>query len=178
MKDEKLLGEERRASLIQWLQQADKPLTGRELGEWAGVSRQVIVGDITLLKAQGHPILATSQGYLFIQPEQIAQIERQIVCQHTPEETLTELQTIVDHGVRVKDVTVEHPIYGEITAAIHVSTRKEAQVFIENVQQHNAVYLSNLSEDAIHLHTLIADSEEKIEAAIADLRQAGFLVEK
>ena len=40
-----------------------------ELAKIANVSRQVIVNDMTLLKARNEPILATSQGYLYIVKE-------------------------------------------------------------------------------------------------------------
>ena len=41
---------------------ASNPIPGRELGELVKVSRQVISGDITLLKAKGEPIIATIVG--------------------------------------------------------------------------------------------------------------------
>ena len=62
----KLLGNERRKWLIEQLQRASEPIPGRTLGDLANVSRQVIVGDVTLLKAQGHPIIATSRGYVYV----------------------------------------------------------------------------------------------------------------
>lgn len=178
MTEEKLLGNERREQLLQWLKQSDSPLTGSELGERANVSRQVIVGDITLLKAQGMPILATSRGYLYTTPTSDPQmIEKTIVCSHRSDQTEEELNILVDHGILVKDVAVEHPIYGDLRASIMVSNRLEVQQFIERVQKYQAAYLSTLSEDGIHMHTIASKDADMINQAEQKLRDAGILVE-
>ncbi|MHA4790996.1 HTH domain-containing protein, partial [Klebsiella pneumoniae] len=67
-KERKLLGEERRALILQWLKENHRPMTGTELANKTNVSRQVIVQDISLLKARNEPIIATSQGYLYLSP--------------------------------------------------------------------------------------------------------------
>ncbi|MER2142040.1 MAG: HTH domain-containing protein, partial [Priestia megaterium] len=46
----KILGEERRELILQWLKTENKPMTGSELSKRTNVSRQVIVQDISLLK--------------------------------------------------------------------------------------------------------------------------------
>lgn len=48
----KLTGAERRQQLLAWLKESEAPLTGSELAKRASVSRQVIVQDISLLKAK------------------------------------------------------------------------------------------------------------------------------
>lgn len=175
----KMLGEKRRNMILETLRAAEKPLTGKELGELTNVSRQVIVGDITLLKAKNEPIIATSQGYMYmhIVTNVPAKIEKTLVCQHTPEQTEEELNILVDHGLVVKDVKVEHPIYGDLNASIMVSNRLEVNAFMRKVIEANAVYLSNLSEGGIHLHTVSADNEEQIASAERALKKAGFLIE-
>ncbi len=81
--NEKILGEERRELIIKTLRASEKPITGRELGEMTNVSRQVIVGDINLLKAKNEPIIATSQGYVYMQtPGNHDKIEKTFVCRH------------------------------------------------------------------------------------------------
>src|SRR5699024_8132728 len=80
MTKRKLEGAERRKKLVQLLQEATTPLPGRALGEQTGVSRQVIVGDITLLKAKGCPIIATSRGYLYIDDAKTDRARRTIAC--------------------------------------------------------------------------------------------------
>ncbi|MDF4730806.1 HTH domain-containing protein, partial [Vibrio parahaemolyticus] len=83
----KILGEERRQLILQWLLAANEPLSGNELSKKTNVSRQVIVQDISLLKARNEPIIATAQGYLYLKPQEKQQaFERVIVCQHKPAE--------------------------------------------------------------------------------------------
>ncbi|MBM6619733.1 transcription repressor NadR [Bacillus sp. RD4P76] len=151
-------------------------MTGSELAERAGVSRQVIVQDISLLKAKNEPVIATSEGYIFLHSTKNDTLfEKVIVCSHTPEQTKLELFAIVDHGVTVKDVKIEHPIYGDLSASVMVSNRNEVEYFLNKVADTNAPLLSQLTE-GIHLHTLQADSLDKIEGACHMLEQIGILV--
>lgn len=99
------------------------------------------------------------------------------MCQHTPNQTEEELTIFVDHGVTVKDVRVEHPVYGDLTASIMVSNRMEVKEFITKVNAAKAVYLSALSEDHTHLHTVTAETTKQIDQAFEALRKAGILVE-
>lgn len=174
----KILGEQRRALLLTHLKQAITPTTGTALAKLANVSRQVVVNDMTLLKARNEPILATSQGYVYIHADGANDfVERTIACRHTQAETEEELYAIVDYGVTVQNVTVEHGVYGEITASIHVSNRHEAQQFLQKLHDSNASYLSALT-NGTHLHVLRAQSEEALTQAIDALRQKGFLIEE
>ncbi|KXH81962.1 transcription repressor NadR [Sporosarcina sp. HYO08] len=178
MSNEKMHGDERRQLLLTTLQNSLRPMTGKELGELTNVSRQVIVGDITLLKAKDEPIIATSQGYLYMHTDSTPKkIEKSIVCQHDPHQTEEELNILVDHGVTVKDVKIEHPVYGDLSASIMVSNRSEVKEFMEKINEANAVYLANLAEGSIHLHTIVADKEENIKNAEEALLKAGILVE-
>jgi transcriptional regulator of NAD metabolism len=173
----KILGEERRTLLLQWLKTSKHPLTGSELADRTNVSRQVIVQDISLLKAKNEPIIATSEGYIYLSaPNETLLFEQVIVCQHSPDETREELLLIVDHGVTVKDVKVEHPVYGDLSASVMVSNRVEVEQFLNKIKHTNAPFLSQLT-DGLHLHTLEADSMEKLQAACHSLKDAGFLIE-
>lgn len=173
----KMLGEQRRDELLTLLKRADTPITGSDLAKHANVSRQVVVNDMNLLKARNEPILATSQGYVYIQSEQIAErYTRKIVCSHGPEQTIEELFMIVDYGVTVENVIVEHPVYGEITASIMVSNRLEVEQFIAKVRETKAHFLSALT-DGTHLHVISSTSEEGLDRAEDKLREAGILVE-
>ena len=178
MKDsKKILGEKRRELILTWLKESTKPLTGSELADKTNVSRQVIVQDVSLLKARNEPIIATSGGYIYLQANNNEEsFSRVIACCHTPEDTLEELRLIVDNGVTVKDVKIEHPVYGDLTASIMVSNRTEVSQFIEKVESTNAAYLSELT-DGTHLHTIEADSVKKLNSACHSLKQAGFFVE-
>lgn len=173
----KILGEERRSLILQQLKDSSVPLTGNELATRTNVSRQVIVGDITLLKARNEPIIATSQGYLYFkQNTNTPSFHRTIACQHTPNDTEQELNLLVDHGVLVKDVKIEHSVYGDLTASIMVSNRQEVKQFMANMQNTNASLLSELT-NGIHLHTISASSNLALDKAEAALRGAGFLIE-
>lgn len=172
----KLLGEERRSELLASLKNAKLPLTGSDLAKHTNVSRQVIVNDMNLLKARNEPIVATSQGYIYMHHLQQTRYERKIVCMHTSEQAKEELFILVDCGVTVENVIVEHPVYGEITASIMVSNRLEVEHFVKKVEQTNALYLSALT-DGTHLHVISASSEEKLHLAEAKLREHGILVE-
>jgi len=176
MSDKKLLGEERRARLLDLLKTSGEPIKGGELAKQANVSRQVIVGDISLLKAKNEPIIATSQGYMyFTDPTKQHNYERTIASSHTPEQTEDELNLLVDHGVVIKDVSVEHPVYGDLTASLHIANRKEVKQFIEKVQSNQASYLLELT-GGIHMHTISAANEHTLDDAVEALEEAGFLV--
>ncbi|BBW95435.1 transcription repressor NadR [Geobacillus icigianus] len=178
MKEEKkVFGEARRQLILQWLKESEAPLTGAELAAKTNVSRQVIVQDISLLKARNEPIIATSQGYLYLKPAAPAKTyTRTIACFHTPEQTKEELYLLVDCGVTVKDVKIEHPVYGDLTASIMVSNRFEVDQFIAKITATKSAYLLQLT-DGTHLHTIEADATEKLDAACRALKQAGFLIE-
>ncbi|WP_353855073.1 transcription repressor NadR [Bacillus sp. Bos-x628] len=175
--ERKLIGEERRSAILEWLKETDTPLTGSFLAKKAAVSRQVIVQDISLIKAKNVPIIATSQGYVYMTPRQAPEkeIEQIIACKHDPQRTEEELKLIVDFGVTVKDVIIEHPVYGELTASIHVSTRKQVADFVQKISNTGASYLSELT-DGVHLHTLTAYSQNHLDQAIKALDEAGFLI--
>ncbi|PLR79492.1 transcription repressor NadR [Bacillus canaveralius] len=177
MKDQmKVLGDERRELLLQLLKESEKPLTGSELAARTNVSRQVIVSDITLLKVRKEPIIATSQGYIYLRPvSQTPVFERTVACFHPPERTEDELNLLVDLGVTVKDVKIEHPVYGDLTASIMVSNRTEVQRFMRKIHETKAAFLSELTA-GIHLHTISARSEQTLIEAESALKQANFLV--
>lgn len=172
----KLLGEERRLELLSLLKNATAPLTGTDLAKHTNVSRQVIVNDMNLLKARNEPIVATSQGYIYMHNIQQTRVERKIVCLHNSEDAKEELFILVDCGVTVESVIVEHPVYGEITASIMVSNRLEVEHFIKRVQETKALYLSALT-DGTHVHAISATSEENLNLAEEKLRKRGFLIE-
>ncbi|MCM3596378.1 transcription repressor NadR [Metabacillus idriensis] len=177
MSEGKIPGTKRRELILNWLKETKVPMKGSDMAKKTNVSRQVIVQDISLLKAQNEPILATSQGYVYMKQEndELPAYKRIIASSHKPEATGEELNIIVDYGVTVKDVIIEHPVYGELTASIMVSNRKEVRDFIEKIEETKAAYLSQLTE-GLHLHTLVADREEKLDEVCAALKTAGFLV--
>ena len=106
--------DERREQILYTLKQTNTPITGSELANIFKVSRQIIVGDITVLRASGHNIFATPRGYLLPHDQAKEEQLATIACQHNDDNLQTELEIIIDNGGKVRDVIVEHPLYGEI----------------------------------------------------------------
>ena len=173
----KLFGEQRRQFLLEKIKTSTQPLTGGELAALTSVSRQVIVGDMTLLKAKGEPIIATSQGYLYLADRATEEASRRIACHHQADDTERELKLLVESGVTVKDVSIEHPVYGELTAGIHVSNIQEVEAFMKRVRETGASYLLELT-DGTHLHTITAPDNATLEKAVQAMRDNGFLLEE
>ena len=145
-----------------------KHIPVRLLAEKFSVSRQIIVGDIALLRSSGEEILATPRGY--VTPKEARGIVRRVAVKHTPQEMEAELNTIVDNGCTVIDVIVDHPIYGQLTGPLQISNRYEVSQFIERCKK--AEPLSSLT-DGIHLHTLSCPDEaafERTKSALCALR--------
>ena len=57
-------GGKRRDGILSLLEESDTPLSGTELAHRFKVSRQVIVQDIALLRAEDKKILSTYRGYV------------------------------------------------------------------------------------------------------------------
>ena len=106
---------ERRQQIARLLSASQAPISATTLSQELGVSRQIIVGDIALLRAAGQEITATARGYVI--PAQNGLLRR-IACIHSAEETRDELDAMVDCGCTVVDVIVEHPVYGQLTAPL------------------------------------------------------------
>ena len=161
----------RRAAILSVLERTDHPVSAAALAREFSVSRQIIVGDIALLRAAGQEITATARGYVI--PAQNGLLRR-IACIHSAEETRDELDAMVDCGCTVVDVIVEHPVYGQLTAPLHLSSRLDVDQFMKRMD--GAAPLSQLT-GGVHLHTLSCPDETAYEHLLQLLRQRGFLVE-
>ena len=162
--------EERRQIIAQTLT-ADKAISATALAGKFSVSRQIIVGDIALLRAAGMDIVATPRGYKLGESSGLL---RTVATIHTKEQVEQELLTIVDNGCTVIDVVVEHPVYGQLTAPLHLSSRLDVDQFMKRMD--GAAPLSQLT-GGVHLHTLSCPDETAYEHLLQLLRQRGFLVE-
>lgn len=167
---------QRRKELLKLLKIADGPITGSDLAEKLGVSRQVIVQDIAILRAAGEEILATSQGYLLSGKTGLQTVKAIIACKHTNNEVEDELMTIVNYGAKVIDVIVEHPIYGELKGLLMIQTPADVIKFMEKYRQYEAALLSALT-GGVHLHTIEAMNEQVIKRLKEDLKEKGYLLE-
>ena len=165
---------ERRSKITHLLAQADKPVSATVLAAQCGVSRQIIVGDVALLRAGGLSVLATPRGYVLENSSTPTYAERRVVCRHGDDRLLEELYTVVDLGGALIDVTVEHPIYGQICAPLHIFSRYDADAFYAKLQTPGAKPLCDLTE-GIHLHTLRAADEAALDRVTQKLKKKGFL---
>ena len=112
---------ERRAAILQQLAHAGAPIAARTLATHYGVSRQVIVQDLAVIRASHPGIISTARGYVLEQPDQPAGCTREFKVRHTPDRTGQELNLIVDCGGRVKNISISHRVYGRITAEMSIS---------------------------------------------------------
>ena len=167
--------ETRQEQILKQLKVTKEPIVARKLAEQFNVSRQVIVGDIALLRAGGEEILSTPKGYL-LHTYLDQEIKKRFVCKHTIEETAAEIQLIVEMGGKLLDVSVEHPIYGEITGTLNVFDQMDAENFIRKVQEGETSLLLELTE-GVHVHTVAAESMEQLVRIEKKLREKGFLYE-
>ena len=167
-----MTAEERRAAILETLAQSAGPVSASALAGRFGVSRQLIVGDVALLRAGGAAIDATARGYV-VQRDREG-LRRQVACRHQAADMERELQIMVDNGCTVLDVIVEHPVYGQLTGTLGLASRYDVKEFIRRSEA--AQPLSLLTEGA-HLHTLSCPDEESFLRVREELRIAGFLLE-
>ena len=167
------IGDKRRETILNMMRTSQVPLSGTALGKATGVSRQVVVQDIALLRTEGHAILATPRGYILEGPKGITRLIK--VC-HTEEETEEELNLIVDLGGRVEDVIVNHRAYGVISAPLEVRCRRDVQKFKDQILSGKSTLLMNVTS-GYHFHHVSADSEEILEEIQEKLKERGFLAE-
>ena len=151
------------------------PVPGTELARHFRVSRQCVVQDIAILRAERNDILATPQGYRLPEKQAPDGHRAVIACQHGPERTEEELHILVDNGVRVLDVIVEHALYGEMRGSLMIESRADAQDFLRRWRGTRATLLSSLTR-GVHLHTVEASKPEMIERARTQLRALGILL--
>lgn len=167
-------GKTRREELIKLLKHSDTALSGEHLSEMLSVSRQIIVQDIALLRATGCKIISTNRGYL-LYPEAPHKASRIFTVRHSTDEICDELYTIVDLGGSIRNVIVEHELYGSITGSLNINSRREADEFISRVNTSQAVPLKVLGND-IHSHQVDADSEEILDEIETALSKKHFIL--
>lgn len=162
-------GEERRQRLKATLIQATSPISASQLGQRFGVTRQVIVKDVALLRAEGMPIRSTYLGYLLATS---GTVRRVITVRHKPTAVEEELTLIIKHGGAIIDVQIDHPVYGTVCAPIEVTNMDDLRRFTSDFQPAHA--LANLS-DGIHRHTIEAPDTPTLDRVELALDDAGYL---
>ena len=166
---------ERRQKLLEILKISNKPIKGIDLSKELNVTRQIVVKDIALLRASGIDIIATSTGYIIYN---IKNQEFEIKCKNhhnNDENLLLELQTIIDLGGKVKDVIIDHPIYGTIKADLNLDSNRDLKLFIENSRDNGFKQLSSLTQD-YHIHTIEVPNEKTFKEIKKELKKLNILL--
>lgn len=162
---------ERRKAIVNLLLSSKGPISGSELAQKFGISRQIIVQDITVLKGTGYEILSTSQGYV-MQKSPLS--ERVFKVKHTSEQTEDELNCIVDLGGTVVDVFVWHKVYGKIEAPLNIFSRHHVKQFMEGVRTGKSSELMSIT-GGYHYHTVHADNDEALDRIEAALNERNYI---
>lgn len=165
---------QRRSAIVKTLEAAGQPISASSLAQQFSVTRQVVVGDIALLRAAGSKISATPRGYVLETAG--SGFMRQLACRHSAADTEAELNIMVDCGCTVVDVIVEHAVYGQLTAPLQLASRYDVQQFIARMGDAEALPLSALTE-GVHLHTILCPDEDRFQRLCAILAQQGFLLQ-
>ena len=171
---------ERRTQLLNLLQLDTKPVSATNLAERFGVSRQIIVGDIALLRASGSDIVATPRGYILnkaAEDDPDPTDSYVIACRHDKGQLETELLTIIDNGARFINISVEHPIFGTITQPLELRSRYDVDKYLSKVAVTGAALLSSLT-DGVHLHTIRCPDPEAYRRILVTLKDKGLLYTK
>lgn len=171
-----MTSKQRREKIMETLRGSREPLSATVIAGMFQVSRQLIVGDIALLRAAGEEIAATPRGYVLARREP-GGLQRTIACRHTSAEMGEELYTIVDNGGAVLDVIVEHAVYGQISGQLHIFSRYDVAKFLEKVSREQVSPLSRLT-DGIHLHTILCQDEAAYQRVLTALQKKHLLFEK
>ena len=174
--EKELTGEERRCELLNILKNSNLPVSGAELGKRVGVSRQVVVQDIALLRSKGIDITSTARGYILNMLNDSDMATRVIKVCHTSEQVAEELNIIVDNGGCVADVMVNHRAYGKVRAGLNIKNRCDVKKFVEELESGKSTPLLNVTS-GYHFHTIMADSEEVLDEIENELAEKGFLAE-
>ena len=163
--------DERRKAIVNLLASGQKAISGSALSEQFGVSRQIIVQDITILRGAGYDILSTHNGYII---QQTPLKERVFKVYHTTDQTEDELNLIVDLGGTVVDVFVWHKVYGRLTAPLNIFSRHHVKQFIEGVRTGKSTELMNIT-GGYHYHTVRAESDAVLDTIQTALSAQNFI---
>lgn len=166
-------GTERRARIIRILQNSERPVSGGAFAAELQVSRQVIVQDIALIRANGIEIISTNRGYVL--PDSAA-CSRIFKVQHSDEDLEEELTLFVDTGGTVEDVFIYHRAYDIIRGELGIRSRLDVEQYMEKISSGKSTPLKNITQ-GYHYHTVTAASEEILDVIEQRLKDRGFLAE-
>ncbi len=166
----------RREQILGLLRRSNgKIISASAMAAQFNVSRQIIVGDIALLRAGGVDIVSTARGYQLQGGSE--GIVRTICCRHREDQLLDELYTIVDNGGAAVDISVEHPVYGVLSAPLRIFSRYDADELQKALAEKHAAPLLTLA-GGVHSHTVSCPNAESFERICRILREKGILIEE
>ena len=152
------------------------PISGTALAKQFHVSRQVIVQDIALMRAENHWILSTNKGYVYRTEElDDTQPKRVFWVKHSTEQVLDEFMAVLDLGGKILDVAVEHELYGQIRVDLLIETVQDAHDFVARLAKCKDNPLKVLTDDC-HYHTVAAPSEKLLDLIERELSEKGILL--
>lgn len=164
-------GQERREQILRIIKTSDRPVSGTELARQLNVSRQVIVQDVALLRANGVEIVSTNRGYIIKEEMRTTRVFKVI---HTDEQVEEELNLYVDYGAKVEDVFVYHKVYNVIRAEMNIKSRMDVQRYLHDISTGKSTQLMKLTSN-YHYHTISADNKEVLDMIQEELQKRGFL---
>lgn len=169
---------DRKKKIIEILTKSDAPVSASSIAEALGVSRQIIVGDVALLRASGEKISATPRGYIYQKNDIPPRFgyDGIIACKHTAEQVREELYTIVDFGGYAIDVIIEHSLYGQLSGCLDIASRYEVDLFCEQIKKENNRPLSLLT-GGVHLHHIGCRDKATFELIKNKLTEKGIALE-
>lgn len=171
--EKEMTGTDRRKMLLSMIRETDVPVSGTALGKKTGVSRQVVVQDIALLRTEGYPIISTARGYIIDEPKEVCRLFK---VYHTNEQVEDELTTIVDLGGSVVNVMVNHRVYGKLDAPLNIKNRRDVAKFVNDLETGKSTPLLNVTS-GYHFHKISAETEEILDEIEAALREKKYLAE-
>lgn len=172
-KDRNMTGKERRFQILSLLRDSGEAMTGSDMAKHFGVSRQVIVQDMALLKTSNQNILSTTKGYILLSSRKAKRIFKVL---HTDSEIADELTAIIDLGGCVLDVFVDHSTYGKISVPLGIYSAKDIISLVESIAAGKSQPLKNVTS-GYHFHTVEAASEDVLDMIEAALRRKNYLVD-
>lgn len=165
--------EKRRGEILSLLGNSENPVPAGVLAERFNVSRQVIVQDVAILRANGYDVTATNRGYVLNVKLQASRVFK---CRHSFEELVDEGACIIEAGGRIEDVFVNHRVYGRISARLGLYSRMHVEELYRSLVSGASKPLMSVT-DGYHYHTVSAENEEALDEIEKLLRNKGFLIE-
>ncbi len=167
-------GKARRRRILELIQSSSSPVSGASLARACGVSRQVIVQDIARIRSAGYELLSTSKGYVMPSSRRPTRL---VKVAHDPQRVEEELFLVVDLGGVIEDVLVNHRTYGRVSAPLHIASRREAELFVQEIASSKSTLLSTVTS-GYHYHHISAATETLLDEIEQALHARGFLVER